>query len=183
MNGMIRLLTLGVMAMACGFGSVFVIFTYLSVPAKDATARNAAPVTTAQRPVEPHHYVINLTSGTEPIEMVTVQHPDTLAKYQIYTRHLTVKDTVWHQLRLGFFPDLPSAEKIANLLRDDFPLARVAPASTQEWTERANAALVALVATDSSTSAIAKADSGRAYRKQPKTALSRAPSAMHGALS
>jgi hypothetical protein len=169
------------MAAACGFGSVYVFFTHFAAPMSDATVQSATPVTAARVVTAPRHYVINLTSGTESIEMATVQHPDALAKYQVYTRQLTVKDTVWHQLRLGFFPDAASAGKVAVLLRDDFPLARVTPASTREWSERANAALVALVAADLSTAAIAKADAGRAKSKQP--AQARAPSATHVALS
>ena len=121
MNGIIRFLTLGVMAVACGFGSVYVIFTHFAVSTSDATAQSATPVTTARSPAEPRHYVINLISGTEPIEMAAVQHPDALAKYQIYTRKLTINGTAWHQLRLGFFPDATSAEKVAALLRVDFP--------------------------------------------------------------
>jgi TPR repeat protein len=149
----------------------------------DATVQSSTRVTAARVAAAPRHYVVNLTSGTESIEIATVQHPDALAKYQVYTRQLTVNDTIWHQLRLGFFSDAASAEKAAVLLRDDFPLARVAPASTREWSERAKAALVALVAADLSTPAIAKADAGRTETMQPKRALARAPSATHVALS
>lgn len=183
MNRKIRFLTLGVMAVAIGFGGASVAVTHFATPIADSAVQSATPVTTARVPAEPRHYVINLTSSTEPIEMAAVQHPDALAKYQVYTSQLTVKDTVWHQLRLGFFPDAESAGKVAVLLRDDFPLARVAPASTREWSERANAALVALVAADLSTPAITKADTGRAESKQPKPALARAPSPTHVALS
>ena len=183
MNRIIRFLTLGVMAVACGFGSVYVVFTHFAVPMSDATVQSATRVATARSPSEPRHYVVNLTLGTEPIEMATVQHPDALAKYQIYAKRVTVKDTVWHQLRLGFFPDAASAEKVARLLRDDYPLARAEQASTREWSGRANAALVALVAADLSTAGIAKADTGRAESKQPKQTLARAPSAMHVTLS
>jgi hypothetical protein len=169
------------MAAACGFGSVYVAFTHFVAPASDPAVQRATPAATARASEEPRHYVINLTSGMEPIEMATVQHPDALAKYQIYTSQLTIKNAVWHQLRLGFFPDALSAEKVAVSLRDDFPLARVAPASRREWSERANAALVALAEADSPASASAKADTGRAPSKQPKP--TRAPSATHVALS
>jgi len=183
MKGIIRFLTLGVMATVCGFGSVYIFFTHFAAPMSDAAVQSATPLMATRVAAAPRHYVINLTSGTEPIEMATVQHPDALAKYQVYARHLTVKDTVWHQLRLGFFSDAATAEKVAVLLRDDFPLARVAPASTREWSGRANVALVALVAADLSTPAITKTDAGRAKTKQPKPALARAPSATHVALS
>jgi hypothetical protein len=171
------------MAAACGFGSVYIIYTHFTAPISDPAAQNPASGTTAGVQEQPQHYVVNLTSGTEPIELVTVQHPDALAKYQIYTSRLTVKDTVWHQLRLGFFPDAASAEKVAALLRDDFPLARVAPASSREWSERANATLVVLAGADPSTSAIAKVDTGHARSMQPKPTSTRAPSATHVALS
>jgi hypothetical protein len=183
MNSIVRFLTLGVMTVACGFGSVYVFFTHFAAPMSDATVQSITPVTADRVATVPRHYVINLTSGTRSIEMVTVQNPDALAKYQVYTRQLTVKDTVWHQLRLGFFSDAASAENVAVLLRDDFPLARVSPASTREWSERADASPVALVAADLSTAGISKADSGRAKSKQSKPVLARAPSATHVALS
>ncbi len=181
MNRIIQFSTLGIIAVACGFGSVYVAYAQFTTPTSDATVQSATRVTTAQSPAEPRHYVVTLTLGTEPIEMATVQHPDALAKYQIYAKQVAVKDTVWHVLRLGFFPDAASAEKVANLLLDDFPLARVEPASKREWNGRADAALVALVAADLSAPAIAKADAGRATTK--KRTLAPAPSAMRVSLS
>jgi len=183
MNNLLRSFALGVLAVACGFGSVFVAFTHLVDPVSDTDTQRAAGVANARNPGQPLHYVINLTSVTEPIEMVTTQHPDALAKYQVYSRQLTINDTVWHQLRLGFFPDTASAEKIAESLRGDFPLARAAQASPREWTDRANAALVALVAVESSRSKTSKAGTGRAAGEQAKQARARTPSTLRVALS
>lgn len=178
----IRNLSLGIIALACGFGSVFLVFTHVAAPISAPSGQNTH-VAVGQNPGGSQHYVINLLSGTEPIELATVQHPDALAKYQVYTKQLTIDDTVWHLLRLGFFSDVKSAEKVAALLRDDYPLARIAPVPPQEWAERANASLVALVAADSPRPTIAKGKTVSTERRQPELIAPQKPSTMHVALS
>ena len=157
MNKFMRFLTLGAMAVACGFGSVYVAFVHFEVADSDVRTDSRTLARTVDRPVREQRYVINLSSSTERIELSTAQHPDALAKYQIYRAQVTVNDTVWHQLRLGFFADHASAQRVVLSLRKDFPLARVAVASSREWSERANAAFVAFAAPELVTPARAKA--------------------------
>lgn len=145
MNGIARNLLLGILAMACGFGLVYATYDHFDNFVPFQAAGNPTRATILQPGSKGTHYVINLLSGTEPIEMATVQHPDTLAKYQVYAKQLVINDTTWHQLRLGFFPDEVSAERVADLLRADYPMARVARASASEWSKWTNASLVALV--------------------------------------
>ena len=178
----IRNLSLGIIAVACGFGSVYLVFKHVGAPISVVNGHNPR-VTIGQTPAASRHYVINLISGTEPIEMATVQHPDALAKYQVYTKKMTIDDKVWHLLRLGFFSDVESAEKVAALLRDDYPLARIAPVSSREWAERKNAALVALIAVNSSAPKNEKAEKIAAKTKQAKAVTPRAPSVVQVALS
>ena len=171
MKGIMRSLTLGVIAVACGFGFVYGTYDYLSAIGSNRTVNSPAPAAPAQNAPEAMHYVVNLVSRTEPIEMATVQHPDRLAKYQVYATQLTIKDTVWYQLRLGFFPDAASAEKVAELLREDYPLVRIAQVSAKEWSGRSTATLVALVSPDS------------AVQPKPEKTVARAPTTMRVALS
>jgi hypothetical protein len=182
MKVMIRNLALGVIAVACGFGSVYLVFTYGPTSMSAANDQDNR-VTMAQDAAQPRYYVINLVSGPKPIEMATVQHPDALAKYQVYTKELTVNGTVWHLLRLGVFADAASAEKVAALLQDDYPLARIVPVSQREWTERADAALVALVATDSSRPTRAKSETVASESRQPEPMVSPKASTTHVAFS
>lgn len=183
MNGTIRFLFLGCTAFAFGFGSVYLLYPPITGYMSDSAVHDSDRVITTRDRTEPRRYVVNLSSGTEPIEMATVQHPDALAKYQVYVNQLTISGTTWHQLRLGFFPDAQSAERIARRLREDFPLARVAPASMREWSDRRNAARVTLAAAGASTSVIAKADTKREPSNQSRSVRTAAPSAMHVALS
>ena len=127
--------------------------------------------------------MVNLLSGTDSIEFATVQHPDMLARYQIYTNQLIVNDTVWHRLRLGFFTDAASATKVVESLKKDYPMARVAKATRKEWAERADAVLVALVASDASTHP-RPAEAGKpAKRRKAVQSATSAPSARTVALS
>jgi hypothetical protein len=157
MNRIMRFLTFGVMAVACGFGSVYVAFVHFQVGDSDARTDGRMSARSVDGPVQVPRYVINLSSSTKPIELSTAQHPDALAKYQIYRIQVVVNDTIWHQLRLGFFADQASAQRVARSLRKDFPLARVAAASPREWRERANAALVAFAAPELAAPVRAKA--------------------------
>ena len=183
MISIMRSLTLGVVAVACGFGFVYATYDYLNAIGPKRAVSNPAPSATAQNAPEAMHYVVNLVSRTEPIEMATVQHPDGLAKYQVYATQLTINDTVWHQLRLGFFPDAASAGKVAELLREDYPLARTVRASAREWAGRRNATLVALVSPDRAVQS--KPDSGptRIEKKKPGKAVTHVPKAVRVALS
>ena len=183
MKGIMQSLTLGVIAVACGFGFVYGTYDYLSAIGPNRIVNSQAPTTTAQNAPEAMHYVVNLVSRTEPIEMATVQHPDGLAKYQVYATQLTIKDTVWHLLRLGFFPDAASAEKVAKSLREDYPLARIAQVSAKEWSGRSTATLVALVSSDSAAQPKLGNGSARIENNKPGKGVARAPTAMRVALS
>jgi hypothetical protein len=183
MKNVMRSLTLGVMAVACGFGFVYATYDYLGATDPHQAVTGPAPAAPAQNAPEAMHYVVNLVSRTEPIEMATVQHPDALAKYQVYATQLTIKDTVWHQLRLGFFPDAASAEKVAELLREDYPLVRIAQVSAKEWSGRSTATLVALVSSDSTAPPKLGTGSVRIQNNKPGKDVARATATMRVALS
>lgn len=182
MKRMIRLSMLAVMAMTLGFGAVYVVLTHDATSISSLMKRMVDSIMTVRVLHEPRRYVVNLTSGTEPIEFATMQHPDALARHQVYVHELTIKGTVWHQLRLGFFRDEQSAERVAASLRKEFPLARVATASKREWNERMNAEAVALVRSGAPKPA-AKGSTTRPVDKAPqKQVLARAPTATRVAL-
>jgi hypothetical protein len=166
MKSIMRFLTLGVMATLCGFGFIYATYDYFGASSPDQVVNGSTPTPGAQNTPGTTHYLVNLVSRTEPIELATVQHPDGLAKYQVYATQLTINNTVWHQLRLGFFPDAASAGKVAELLREDYPLARVARASAKEWTGRGNATLIALVSRDSAMQSMPDKGSARAENEK-----------------
>lgn len=153
MHNKMRFLTLGATAMACGFGAMYLALVYFEATDSNARTSRGTLARTADGPVRAQHYVVNLSSGTEAIALSPSRHPDVLAKYQVYRTRVVVNDTVWHQLRLGFFADSATAQSVAQSLRKDFPLARVAASSAAEWNAHAGAAVAARATSDSASPA------------------------------
>jgi len=183
MKAIMRSLALGLMATASGFIFIYATYDYFDTNGPNQVLDSPASPAMVQSSPEANRYVVNLESKPEPIKMATVQHSDALAKYQIYTTELTIKNTTWYQLRLGFFPDAASAERIARALREDYPLARTARASAKEWAGRRYVTLIALHSPDSLVQSTADSGLTRTDVEQPAKSVARAPTATRVALS
>jgi hypothetical protein len=66
-------------------------------------------------------FAITLMSADRPIDVSNIAR---LEAFNVYTLYITThkkKDKVWYRLRLGFFPDKGSAEKVGKFLKGVFP--------------------------------------------------------------
>jgi tetratricopeptide (TPR) repeat protein len=81
-------------------------------------------------------YVINLASDTNPIEVTAVRRIPAFANHHLYTSQTRVNGRLWHRLRLGFFPDVRSAERAIEGLAATYPQAWIAQAPGSDTDSR-----------------------------------------------
>jgi|GEM_PF-463790 len=79
-----------------------------------------------------NQYAINLQSTLQPVDMSTLPNLELLKQYQLYTTEVELEGHLWHRLRLGFFPDEQSANKVYAQLKNDFPREWVASVTRSE---------------------------------------------------
>lgn len=133
----IHRLLLGLMALACGF-----LIAVFVVPPADKI-RTVSPDPIAQNTVEPGPYIINLASRKEPFEMANLRDLEALGDYRLYVSQATIDGTIWHRLRLGFFPDAESAARMAKSLAKSYPHVWVTRASREERNQHGSDRVVA----------------------------------------
>lgn len=92
-----------------------------------------APDTTRQETIDISlPYAINLESSLNPIASELPTGRQDLDVYQLYQTRFLKDDKNWHRLRLGFFADLKSAEKVMLSLKKEYPQAWLTRTTTEE---------------------------------------------------
>lgn len=66
-------------------------------------------------------YAINLASSLDPFNNKNVRHDPLFDTYRIYTSRFDKDGTQWYRLRVGFFPDKETADKILESLSTRYP--------------------------------------------------------------
>ena len=94
-------------------------------------------------------YAINLESSLNPIVADLPAERSDLDTYHLYQTRFRKDGKNWHRLRLGFFADLKSAQRVMLSLKKEFPLAWL----TRTTTEERQAALSIIPATPTAESA------------------------------
>lgn len=85
-------------------------------------------------------YVINLESSLTPFERQLPEGWD-LPQYRLYTSSVQMGGKTWHRLRLGFFADKQSAQRVMLSLKPRFPDAWLSSTSLEERRASVNSAL------------------------------------------
>lgn len=92
----------------------------------------ASPATGADKDNTSAHFAINLESSTERKRVPLLKNIPGRDRYVVYTVKFPIDDRVWHRLRLGFFPTHKKALKMLDTIRNQYPDAWIAYASSDE---------------------------------------------------
>ena len=115
-------------------GYLLFLFCSLNVPA----------VTAAEKSEEASlkgNYAINLASSLDPFSSTNVA-PDPLYKrYRLYKSRFERNGKLWYRLRLGFFPDLGTAQDILNSMETKYPGSWITRVSDKEKQESAGSTI------------------------------------------
>ncbi|MFQ5329934.1 MAG: SPOR domain-containing protein [Thermodesulfobacteriota bacterium] len=77
-------------------------------------------------------YAVSLLSSTVPIGVETIARVKIFDEHRLYTTTFKKGGTVWHRLRLGFFPTRKAAQKALTAVRKDYPDSWVTKVSPDE---------------------------------------------------
>ncbi len=79
-------------------------------------------------------YVVQLSDSATPISSGSIRRLALFRPYMLYTVHLIREASQQHGLRLGFFGNLVAAQRLAELVRREYPQAIALPISQREYT-------------------------------------------------
>ncbi len=86
-------------------------------------------------------YVINLESALKPLDKQLPAEREDLRQYRLYTTRFKKGGHNWHRLRLGFFSDKKSAQRVMLTLKKEFPEAWLSRTTLEERRDSVNTAL------------------------------------------
>ena len=89
---------------------------------------------------QPQWFAIQLVISDRPINLDMMPHIEAFAAHRLYALSAKHETGTWHALRLGFFPDERSAEKICEHLRTYFSAPTTVRVSAAEQTRFAPSA-------------------------------------------
>ncbi len=99
-------------------------------------------------------YAINLESALKPVRAQLPATRQDLRNYRLYTTVFNTGGKKWHRLRLGFFADKKTAQKVMLSLKKEFPDAWLTRTSVSERRNSALNALFEPAVHDEATSAV-----------------------------
>ena len=89
---------------------------------------------------QPKWYAVQLVASDRPINLDMMPRLEVFAAHRLYTVMAKQSHGTWHALRLGFFPDEPSAEVICGYVRTFFSepsIVRVSKAEQERFMQPA----------------------------------------------
>ncbi|MDH5526505.1 MAG: SPOR domain-containing protein [Nitrospirota bacterium] len=86
-------------------------------------------------------YVIQISLEKKPVDPKALPALDAFRDYRLYQTSFTKGGTTWYRLRLGFFPDMESAEKVRRTLLSEYADAWITRVGMQERKDSAAGAI------------------------------------------
>ena len=137
MNKIYRILIFVLMSVTC---TIAVLFVATFVPDQIRTVAPPAANSISTSKVDAP-YVVNLASRKIPIDMASIERLPSFEGYRLYSSRHMVDGATWYRLRLGYFPDVASARRMAEALGKTYPGAWISRATGNGRVERGGAVL------------------------------------------
>lgn len=99
-----------------------------------AGERPSSPADQSLQPEMQQRFIVQLDCSATPIESGSVRHLTLFRTHMLYTVCVMHAGNRQHGLRLGFFDDLAKAQRLADIVRREYPRAIALPVSHREYT-------------------------------------------------